>query len=158
MQYRHLEKALAQLMRIKASDIAAFRARLRHLRNIGLPRLPNPGSGQPIDYTRRQALELMIALELEKLGQSPRTVAMNAESIVRRVPYDQYEGEAPVRKLKEPDCYVFVGTERPGYTVIYGLKDAAAVIKQQPDAFLVINVSGCLRRLEATLNKAPLPR
>jgi hypothetical protein len=153
MQYRHLEKALAQVMNIKARDMSAFRARLRHLRNIGLPRLPNPGSGQPIDYTRRQALELMIALELEKLGQSPRTVAMNAQSIVRQVPYPQYAEQAPIRMQKGSDCYVFVNTERAGYTIIYGLKHAATVVAQQPDAFLVINVSGCVRRLDATLNK-----
>jgi hypothetical protein len=153
MQYNYLEKALAQVMNIKASKMGAFRARLRHLRNIGLPQLPNPGSGQPIDYTRRQALELMVALELEKLGQSPRTVAMNAESIVRQSPYERHAEKSPIRKRTEQDCYVFVNTEQPGYTIIYGLRDVATVIKRQPDAFLVINVSGCARRLEAAVNK-----
>ena len=57
-------------MNVKPKDIGAFRGRLRHLRNIGLPRLPKIGSGRAIDYSDRQALEMLLALELEDAGQT----------------------------------------------------------------------------------------
>jgi hypothetical protein len=146
MRYRQVEAALANVMGIKPKGIGAFRARLRHLRNIGLPRLPSPGSGQPIDYTRRQALELIIAMELEKIGQLPKTAAINAESIVRQSPYGQYEGK---------DCYVVVSEGTPGYTMAYGPRAFSEFMRRSPDIFLLINVSGCVRRLEAVLNRTP---
>jgi hypothetical protein len=142
-QYRHIEAALAALMRINRKSIKAFRAKLRHLRNIGVPRLPSSGSGRPIEYSRRHALELMIALELEKLGQSPRTVALNAPSIVRQSPYGQHEGQ---------DCYVVIYEDKPGY-IITAAEGFPEFMTKAPDVFTVINVSGCVRRLDAALDQ-----
>jgi hypothetical protein len=144
LYYRHVEAALAGLMSVNRKSMGAFRAKLRHLRNIGVPQLtsPNPGSGRPIEYSRRHALELMIALELEKLGQSPRNVALNAPSIVGQSPYGQYEGQ---------DCYVVIRKDEPGYTMTTE-KGFPEFMRKAPDVFMVINVSGCVRRLDAALD------
>src|SRR5437660_355977 len=99
LRYQHVEAALVEVGKIAPADLGAFRARLRHLRNIGLPRLPKTGSGQHITYTRRQALEMMIAVELEKVGQTPRRAALLATSIVRQSPYGRHNGK---------DCYVMI--------------------------------------------------
>jgi hypothetical protein len=140
LRYYHIEAALAALMGIDQNSIGAFRARLRHLRNIGVPVLPNPGSGRPIEYSRRHALELMIALELEKLGQSPRSVAMNAPSIVRQL----REGQ---------DCYAMIHEDKPGYTMTWTKKGFSEFLSKAPDVFTVINISGCVRRLDAALDR-----
>ena len=157
LRYKHIEAALAEVMNVKPKDMGAFRARLRHLRNIGVPRLPNPGSGQPIGYSRRQALELLIALELEKVGQAPKKVALLADSImqnkaalvagtiVRQTPYGTYKGR---------DCYATVSEFRPEVTLAFGLKAFSELMKSAPDVFLVINVSACVRKLDPALTRA----
>jgi len=144
VRYRCLEAALADVLIVKPKGMGAFRAKLRHLRNLGLPRLPRPGSGQAINYTRPQALELVVAMELEKFGQVPRMAAENAKSIVRQCPYGQHEGE---------DCFVTITEAKPGYTVAYGVNGLSEFMRTAPDVFFVINVSGCVRRLEAALNR-----
>jgi hypothetical protein len=145
LRYRHLEFALADVMQVRPKDMSAFRARLRHLRNIGVPQLPNPGSGQPIDYSRQQALELLVALELEKIGQAPKQVALLAGTIARQSPYGKYMGE---------DYYALVSESRPWVTLVPGLRHFPEVVKSAPDVFLVINVSACVRKLDPALDRA----
>lgn len=78
-RYRHIETALARVFNVMPEGMGAFRARLRHLRNIGVPELPKPGSGEQINYTRENAIEILLALELEALGVSPRHAAAHAK-------------------------------------------------------------------------------
>ena len=144
-RYKHLEAALADVMQVRPKDMSAFRARLRHLRNIGVPRLPNPGSGQPIDYSRQHALELLVALELEKIGQTPKQVALLAGTIVRQTPYGQHDGK---------DCYALVSETRPWVTLLFGPEQFPEAMKSAPDLFLVINVSACVRKLDPALDRA----
>ncbi len=145
-------------MNIKPKDMGAFRARLRHLRNIGVPRLPNPGSGQPIDYSRRQALELLIALELEKSGQAPKKVAVTTETILQTKELARLAGtivrQSPYGKYKGRDCYAVVSESRPGVTMAFGLRAFSELMKSAPDVFLVINVSACVKKLDPALNRA----
>jgi hypothetical protein len=147
MRYREVEAALAEVMHIGPKGMGAFRGRLRHLRNIGLPRLPKSGSGRAIYYSPRQALEMLLALELENAGQTASKAALVAESIVRQSPYGQHDGQ---------DCYVCVVKERPGYTMMYGKKAFLEFLNTAPDTFLVINVSGCVSKLNPALSRTAL--
>jgi len=131
-------------MNVERKSMGAFRAKLRHLRNIGVPHLPNPGSGRQIEYSRRHALELMIALELEKLGQSPRSVALNAPSIVAQA----FSGQP-----EEDDCRVMIHENVPGYTIAWTEVAFFKYMRKAPNVFMVINVSGCARRLEDALHR-----
>ena len=145
LRYKHIEFALADVMRTKPRNMGAFRARLRHLRNIGVPRLPHSGSGQPIEYSRRHALELLVALELEKVGQAPKQVALLAGSIVGQLPDSEYE---------EGDYYAVISESKPGYEMAFGLRVFLELMESAPDVFLVINVSACMRKLEPALTRA----
>jgi hypothetical protein len=146
LRYRHLEAALADVMEIRPKDMSAFRARLRHLRNIGVPQLPNPGSGQPIEYSRHQALEMLIALQLEIIGQSPRQTALRAGTIVRQLPYGQHAGK---------DCFALVSQTKPWVTLLFGPEQFCEAMNSLGDeAFLGINVSACVRKLELALDRA----
>jgi hypothetical protein len=80
--YSEIENALAQMVQISKVDRPAFTARLRHLRNLGLPQT-KPGSGKRVSYTEADAEEMLIALLLERLGCSPRTAIRSAQ-IARR--------------------------------------------------------------------------
>jgi hypothetical protein len=145
LRYKHVEAALAEVLKVGPKAMGAFRARLRHLRNIGLPRLPSPGSGRAIDYSRQQALAMLIAVELEKLGQSPKQAAVLAQSMMRQSPYGQHEGK---------DCYVGVSEHSAGYTMAYGLDGVTRLLKSAPAVLLLINISACVRRLDAALDRA----
>jgi hypothetical protein len=142
--YRHVEATLAGLMSVDRKSMGAFRAKLRHLRNIGVPQLPSPGSGRPIEYSRLHALELMIALELEKLGHSPRSVALNAPSIVAQA----FSGQP-----EEDDCRVMIHESVPGYTIAWTEAAFFKYVMKAPNVFTVINVSGCVRRLDDALDR-----
>jgi hypothetical protein len=146
LRYRHIEAALADVMQIRPKDMSAFRARLRHLRNIGAPQLPSPGSGRPIEYSRHQALEMLIALRFEKTGQAPRQTALCAGTIVRQLPYGQHAGK---------DCFALVSQTKPLVTLLFGPKQFSEAMNSLADeAFLGINVSACLRKLEPALDRA----
>jgi hypothetical protein len=86
LRYKHVEAALASALGIKAGEMPAFKARLLYLRNMGLPKLSKVGSGQQITYTERHALEILIAILLERGGQSPSMAAQFAKTIVATLP------------------------------------------------------------------------
>lgn len=83
LRYKHVESALAEALEVKPDEMGAFRARLRHLRNLGSSKLPTPGSGRRIAYREDQVFTMLIALELEEVGSAPRSAAAIANSIVR---------------------------------------------------------------------------
>jgi len=76
LRYKDVERLLTQIFKVSFKEEGAFRARLRHLRNKGIPKqLPTPGSGAPIGYTRYQLIQMIIGLELSALGIAPRHAA-----------------------------------------------------------------------------------
>ena len=80
LQYGDVERILARTHDIKDRHRKAFQARLRHLRNLGVPRLSKVGSGTRISYTQDDLHELFLALELMRCGVSPATI----EHLIRR--------------------------------------------------------------------------
>jgi hypothetical protein len=145
LRYKHVEAALAAVCQVPRKGMGAFRARLRHLRNIGLPRLPTPGSGQRIAYSPRQALEMLLALEIENAGHSPQNAAWIVPSIVRQSPYGQHEGK---------DCYIVMTDPNSAYTRAFGLEQLTEALETAPALVLIINVSKYVRKVETALERA----
>lgn len=79
LRYKDVESGLVSLFGVPKNWLGAFRARIRHLRNIGVPELERVGSGTQLTYTRAQVLELVLAIELEQSGVTPRSVAKLAK-------------------------------------------------------------------------------
>lgn len=82
-RYKYLELALARVFGVEMKDLSAFRARIRHLRNLGVPPVGAPGSGQAVTYTRSDAIRLLVALEGELLGIPPRFAAGFSNSFMK---------------------------------------------------------------------------
>jgi hypothetical protein len=75
MQYSRFEAILADTFSIKEKGLGAFRARLRHLRNLGVPNVPKRGSGNTAIYKTADLLTALVALELQALGSAPAVSA-----------------------------------------------------------------------------------
>jgi hypothetical protein len=71
MQYSQFEKILADVFSVNEKNLGAFRARLRHLRNLDMPRVPKRGSGNTVIYKPIDVISAFVALELQALGSSP---------------------------------------------------------------------------------------
>lgn len=72
MLYNEIEATLMRALNVDDERRPAFRARLRHLRNIGVPSgITATGKGKCIKFTETQLLELFIVLSLEEIGFSP---------------------------------------------------------------------------------------
>jgi hypothetical protein len=82
LRYSDVERALAEVLHVApAQQHGAFRARIRHLRNIGVPSVSHPGQGRAADYCLLDALEILLGLRLQGLGVSPKLVAAMAHRL-----------------------------------------------------------------------------
>lgn len=73
--YGAVEAALAALHQIDEERIGAFRARLKHLKNLGIPMVQKVGSGSRVQYSRDHVWQVAVALELEACGIGPNEAA-----------------------------------------------------------------------------------
>jgi hypothetical protein len=85
MHYRQFEKILIDVFSIDDSALGAFRARLRHLRTLGVPNTPKRGSGNPTSYRRVDLFMTSIALALETLGMTPTISALISKKAAEHV-------------------------------------------------------------------------
>lgn len=157
LRYGDVETALAAVLEVAPNRMGAFRARLQHLRHIGLPGgLVKPGSGKKIAYSQGQALEMLLALVLEELGQSPKAAADLTASIIRLSPYRQELANHDPRG----DMYAVVQPDKAPYTMFYGndgLKKFFGMSRRgswriaPPPKFAMVNVTAHTNLLRAAL-------
>jgi hypothetical protein len=105
LRYSDIENALAEVLRVPPDRAGAFRGRIRHLRNIGVPEVPHPGHGRPASYSVLDALEILIALRLHALGVAPKVIAPMAHKIMLQYWLDAADERAG--KLPD-DLYVIL--------------------------------------------------
>jgi hypothetical protein len=148
LRYKNVEAALVDVAGVKPKAIGAFRGKLRHLRNLGLPQLPASGSGKHITYSRHQVLEMLVAIQLENIGHKPESIAILSQSIVRQSPYGQHEGK---------DCFIVLSppSENPErYQVMYGIQAVRKFLGSSPDVLTLVNLSALVRRLELAIERS----
>jgi hypothetical protein len=179
MRYKQVETAVAASLDVKPSKMAALRARILYLRKLGLPKLPKVGSGAQIDYSERNALEILIALLLERGGQTPKNAAQFAVNHLAALPIfgpdndlrlDEYEAQLKAREVYPGDMRFAVtltdaptmmrieGDNRPGVISMIEarFKEERPGRRQlvEPPPFLVVNLSAWTRRLKVELERA----
>ena len=69
--YAQLEAILAKLHASEAWQVSAFRARLKHLKRLGIPLGANPGKGKRVEYTKEHLYQWVFCLECAQLGFEP---------------------------------------------------------------------------------------
>jgi hypothetical protein len=168
LRYQDIEKALTALQRISPQGIAAFRARLRHLRDVGVPAyLPKPGRGRVIDYSSMDALEMFLALRLENLNQPPMIVASLANQMM--IGYWHDAAAEMAGKLDDLVVIIFPSDVQPqDYSHVIGTRWFSSfppvlffrgvgrmpeLEKYLPDEISRINVSAVARRIFNALEK-----
>jgi hypothetical protein len=137
MRYKQVEAALATSLDVKPNKTAALRARILYLRKLGLPKLPKVGSGQQIDYTERNALEILLALLLERGGQAPELAARFAGNILATKSFfgpdgelrlDEYDAQLKARGVYPGDIRIAATlTDKPTCMEIHGDKFAGTL-------------------------------
>jgi hypothetical protein len=161
LRYGHIEAALAEIMNVERENVKAFHAGLRHFRNIGVPAgLPSPGKGQAIKYTRKQALELLIALSLQKTGYGPTWAGYLAKGL-----NEMYQNGLAQKEGQDDmfgAVYPSIGPKEEGtsgnWTVAKDFLELANVLKvgekiPLSPVFTVINLSHLERLLGEALDR-----
>jgi hypothetical protein len=74
MEYRAFESVLAGLHGVTQDDRGKFRARLRILRDMGVPVVEQPGKGSRIDYRFQDLWETHLGLLFVQFGLPPAQV------------------------------------------------------------------------------------
>ena len=80
MEYRYVEAILAKLHGVTGDGMGAFRARLRVLRSMGVPKLPLVGRGARQKFSGADLADLHLALTLGEFGLPPARII----EVVRR--------------------------------------------------------------------------
>jgi hypothetical protein len=76
LRYGEVEAILATVKNIPSEGIPAFRARLRHMRNIGVPMgLPQTGRGGVLRFSKDQVFEMLWCLDLQEISWPPKEAA-----------------------------------------------------------------------------------
>jgi hypothetical protein len=74
MEYRTLEARLAKLHQISDDGLGAFRARLRVLREMGIPPIPKVGKGARANFRDSDFGEVHLALTMSEFGLPPARI------------------------------------------------------------------------------------
>jgi hypothetical protein len=85
MEYREVEAWLARLHHVDEEGAGAFRARLRVLRDLGIPKMPKVGKGARVHFSKDDIAELHLALTMSEFGLAPSRIAKTIE-IIRNDP------------------------------------------------------------------------
>jgi hypothetical protein len=135
-------------------NLPAFRARIRHLRNLDVPAISRPGRGQQVTYTRVHALQLLLALEAELMGIPPKFAAS-----LSRSRFNELAGKAD-SALK--DGRKFIVSVDPKFS--FNSNDAAVFVNRSEEGIplvdeyahrvLVINLATSISLLDRALKKA----
>jgi hypothetical protein len=159
-RYKHVVAALAEVMMVTEEEMGAFRARLRHLRNSGIPAIPRPGKGTHISYKFRDILHILFALQLEELGHSPGRAASATVSEIAKIPPNILDPS-----LSTGDTYVLIyvnwhkypeGVLSEAGAICYGFDELVDHLRNSnvTPAFTMVNMSQCARDLMNALSRA----
>lgn len=81
MEYREAEALLAKMHQVDEADIGAFRARLRVLRDHGIPKMPRVGKGARVHFFTDQIAEMHLSVILSEFGVPPARIALLIEKM-----------------------------------------------------------------------------
>ena len=159
LRYGEVETVLASIYWIYPAELKAFRAKLRHMRNIGIPSgLGEPGKGAVLRFSKQQVLEMLISLDLQASGWSPYDTSSVAKDMAQAWKDGQVSG------AEEDDLYGVLGMHiggnalapKFGFIICEGTQEAVSMITQDRMARLstIINITASAKALDKQLETA----
>lgn len=127
-----VEAAVAAAHGIREEGLPAFKARLRHLRNLGVPMIPHVGSGSRVNYSEDNVRQLFLALEFEQFGMSPRLAAR----FVREIWSSPF-----LRHIKEMFEVAEASENDPLYLVFHPFFIGEAFGKEKKDEIILVGLT-----------------
>jgi hypothetical protein len=128
----------------------AFRARLKHLKRLGVPLGSHPGRGKKIDYTDEQLAEWVFCLELEECGLDPSVIVRLLKENRREI----YTDEATIDYQHELLLVIrpsAIAADAPGYKIEWirreGHRDPFQKLRSYRRC-IVVNVTQLLRQMD----------
>jgi hypothetical protein len=111
--YAQIEAILARVHEVAPHQMGAFKARLQHLRRLGIPiGLDAPGKGKRVEYTREHLRQLVLCLECAQLGFDPTWtvgwVKENWKELARNVFWAADTGLKGKEPRRDAHWYVFL--------------------------------------------------
>ena len=159
LRYGEVEAVLASIYCISPAEQKAFRAKLRHMRNIGIPDgLGEPGKGAVLRFSKQQVLEMLISLDLQAAGWAPYDTSFVAKKTAQAWKDEQVSG------TEEDDIYavmvMYIGGNAllPKFqpVICKGTQKAIDMITQDRMARLstIINITASAKALDEKLGTA----
>ena len=149
-QNGQVESALARVCRIPAAELGAFKGKLRHLRNLGIPKVRRVGSGNRAKFNRSDVLTMRLALEFSTLGIKPAAVAGLTTKGLEHL-------EEHSKTVVGKDVYLIVFPAHPqGYIWLtaYGIEGVAKIAEKiSATNFVTINLSRLVREMDMALEE-----
>lgn len=148
------EELIASVLYVRPEDRAKLRSSLRHLRTIGVPKVPNLGSGIKSRYSEDQVFEMLMTVGIEFAGQMPRRAAQLAQEIINGWRHNEYI-ENPTKGI-----YLFSPEQGAGLTPgehakYFFLADKSSNLEfdaqQTPPIVTMINVGILWSRFQSAL-------
>jgi hypothetical protein len=105
--YAEAETLLAELHGVdRERQVGAFRARLKHLKKLGVPSGSTPGKGKKILYTREELYQWVFCLECYQFGIDPTWMASFVQKYWKNLYYHAF-GRAEFHEQADDYFLVF---------------------------------------------------
>ena len=163
--YGEFEGIVAELHRIPETGRKAFRARLRVMRDGGIPSVASPGKGARVSYRFEDLWETHLALHLEQFGLPLERVRFVINEEARKCHWFNLMRDC--EQKHSCDAWIFMehlrfhagarDAERSAYGVIVPSEQLAEVIRfhdVRAMVYAIINLSRLTRECESAFQKA----
>jgi hypothetical protein len=150
-QYGQIEYALARACNIEGKEFGAFRAKLRHLRSLGVPKVEKVGSGSRARFSLSDAIVMRIALELSMLGVKPAAIAVTLDEVKPAAITKLINDGASSHQPEKDDFYFYItiGLVTSMFIHLPTVWELAAL--NTTASFAVVNISRLVREMVSAL-------
>lgn len=149
MKYGAMLRATAAASNVEPNDMPAFEARVRNMRKFGVPDVKFVRSGIAAEYGREDAVELLLTLKLQRLGQAPKASVRAARSIMRLC--DMFPASDA-----EHEFIAFESAYQKDYWLLAGRAAVLEFFTAPPLGFTCLDVTGTIQALDRALG-TPAP-
>ena len=156
--YQQVEQVLVEALNVREDHRKAFRARLRHFRNLGIPAVSTPGKGRAVRFTEDHLSELVVAVLLARAGIGPLTmrdtITKNRRFMVKKC-RDAIKSAKPIYMAVLPATFGGMVGEKTTIGIFYGSrKEVMGNVYESVDApmmrtAVLINLSANLKNVFA---------